>query len=135
LTIAQETPKGRSWDEAKIKNMTGGDEMTGRFMARDFFDFDPTHKLLIAGNHKPSLRSVDEAIRRRMLLLPFTVTIPKAKRDRKLSEKLLKDEGPAILRWMIDGCLEWQESAGLLIPKTVRDASDVYFADQDVLEQ
>jgi putative DNA primase/helicase len=59
--------------EAKIKNLTGGDKLTARFVRGDFFDFDPTHKLLISGNHKPFLRNVDEAIRRRFLLVPFTV--------------------------------------------------------------
>jgi len=129
LTVAQETPKGRSWDEGKIKNMTGGDVLTGRFMRADFFDFAPTHKLIIAGNHKPSLRSVDEAIRRRFILNPFTVTIPRAERDPGLSDKL-KAEYPAILRWMIDGCLDWREN-GLGIPEAVRDASNDYFAEQD----
>ena len=55
LVVAHETQKGRRWDEAKIKNLTGGDTLTGRFMRGDFFDFKPTHKLMIAGNHKPSL--------------------------------------------------------------------------------
>ena len=98
-------------------------------MRGDFFDFPPTHKLWIVGNHKPSLRSVDEAMRRRLLLTPFTVTIPEAERDPQLSEKL-KPEHPAILRWMIDGCLQWRET-GLVIPKVVREASDGYFAEQD----
>jgi putative DNA primase/helicase len=102
-------------------------------MRCDFFDFDPNFKVLIAGNNKPSLRSVDEAIRRRLLLLPFTVTIPKDKRDREFADKL-RPEWPAILRWMLDGCLEWRKS-GLFIPKIVHEASDKYFADQDVLQQ
>src|ERR1700722_4692796 len=67
LIVAQETQKGRRWDESKIKNLTGGDKLSARFMRGDFFDFKPTHKLLISGNHKPSLRNVDEAIRRRFL--------------------------------------------------------------------
>ncbi len=92
-----------------------------------------TLKLLIVGNHKPSLRNVDEAIRRRILLVPFTVQIPEAERDPKLAEKL-KAEWPAILRWMIDGCLEWQRY-GLVVPTIVRDATDEYFADQDTLAQ
>jgi putative DNA primase/helicase len=133
LVVAQETQKGRRWDEAKIKNLTGGDPLTGRFMRGDFFDFKPTHKLMIAGNHKPSLRGVDEAIRRRFLLVPFTVTIPLAERDHLLPEKL-KAEWPAILRWMVDGCLEWQRH-GLTPPKIVRDATDEYLADQDMLAQ
>jgi putative DNA primase/helicase len=88
LVVAHETQKGRRWDEAKIKNLTGGDKITGRFMRGDFFDFKPTHKFMIAGNHKPSFRAVDEAIRRRFLLVPFTVCIPDEDRDPKLADKL-----------------------------------------------
>jgi P4 family phage/plasmid primase-like protien len=129
LTVAQETPKGRAWDESKIKNMTGGDVLTARFMRGDFFDFDPTHKIIIAGNIKPSLYNVDEAMRRRFLLIPFNQHIPERERDPLLSEKL-RAEHPAILRWMIDGCLQWRQD-GLLVPNAVRVASQQYFTDQD----
>src|SRR5262249_23109446 len=81
LTVAQETQKARRWDEAKIKTMTGGDKMTARFMRCDLFDFVPKFKLWIVGNHKPILDNVDEAMRRRMLLVPFTVQIPPEERD------------------------------------------------------
>jgi putative DNA primase/helicase len=133
LVVAQETQKGRRWDESKVKNLTGGDKLTARFMRGDFFDFKPTHKLLISGNHKPSLRNVDEAIRRRFLLVPFTVQIPPNERDPRLAEKL-KAEWPAIFRWMIEGCLEWRRD-GLMVPAVVRRATDEYLADNDVLAQ
>lgn len=133
LVVAQETQKGREWDEAKIKALTGGDKLTGRFMRGDFFDFKPTHKLLISGNHKPSLRNVDEAIRRRFLLVPFTVQIPPAERDTHFANKL-KAEWPAILRWIIDGCLEWQRD-GLRVPKAIQAASAEYLADNDAFGQ
>jgi putative DNA primase/helicase len=87
--------------------LTGGDPISARFMRQDFFGYLPQFKLVIAGNHKPGLRSVDEAIRRRFNLIPFTVTIPPDERDLKLADKL-KPEWPGILQWMIDGCLEWQ---------------------------
>jgi putative DNA primase/helicase len=131
LTVAQETPNGRAWDEAKIKNTTGGDPITARFMRQDFFDFDPTHKLIIAGNHKPRLKVVDEAIRARLRLVPFAVTIPAEERDPELTEKL-KAEWPSILRWIIDGCLDWQAN-GLGVPLIVREASDDYFHAQDAV--
>lgn len=131
LVTAQETQKGRGWDEAKIKNLTGGDTLTARFMRQDYFDFTTKFKLLIAGNHKPTLRSVDEAIRRRVLLVPFTVQIPEHERDRELTHKL-EGEWPAILRWMIDGCLEWRKD-GLKVPTIVRDATNAYFSDEDTL--
>jgi putative DNA primase/helicase len=130
LVIATETQAGRTWDEAKIKAITGGERLTARFMRQDFFDFDPTFKLFISGNHKPRLRNVDEAMRRRILLIPFTVQIPKAERDPKLMEKL-KPEWPAILRWALDGCLEWQR-IGLAPPAIVTEATDKYFDSEDV---
>jgi putative DNA primase/helicase len=133
LVVVQETEKGRRWDETKIKTMTGGDKMTARFMRCDFFDFIPQFKLWIVGNHKPRLDNVDEAMRRRMLLVPFLVQIPVEERDPDLAEKL-KAEWPAILRWMIDACLEWQRT-GLAPPKIVTQATEEYFADQDTTKQ
>ena len=133
FVVAQETEKGRRWDETKIKSMTGGDKMTARFMRCDFFDFVPQFKLWIVGNHKPRLDNVDEAMRRRMLLVPFTVQIPPEERDPELPAKL-RAEWPAILRWAVDGCLEWQQ-IGLAPPKTVTDATDEYFDDQDIVKK
>jgi putative DNA primase/helicase len=100
-------------------------------MRQDFFEYMPAFKLMIAGNHKPSLRSVDESIRRRFNLLPFTVTIPPEERDRDLPEKL-KAEWPGILRWMIQGCLEWQR-IGLAPPQVVRDATAAYLEAEDAV--
>ena len=118
LVTANETTKGRRWDEAKIKNLTGSDKVAARFMRQDFFEFDPTHKLMLAGNSKPGLMSVDEAIRRRIALAPFEVQIPKDERDLELAVKL-RAEWPGILRWMIDGAASWYAN-GLQIPDAVR---------------
>jgi putative DNA primase/helicase len=131
LVVAQELDAGRRWNEARIKSLTSSDKLTARFMRRDFFDFIPKFKLLIVGNHKPALRNIDEAMRRRFLLVPFTVQIPEKERDPGLEQKL-KSEWPAILRWMINGCLEWQRS-GLAIPEIVRTASQAYFDEQDAI--
>jgi putative DNA primase/helicase len=108
LVTAIETEEGRRWAESRIKALTGGDKISARFMRADFFEYTPAFKLVIAGNHKPGLRSVDEAIRRRFHLIPFTVTIPEEKRDPDLFEKLSK-EWPGILDWMINGAMHWQE--------------------------
>jgi putative DNA primase/helicase len=102
-------------------------------LRQDFFDFYPTFKLFIAGNHKPTLRNVDEAMRRRLLLVPFTVQIPPDERDSKLAEKL-EAEWPAILRWAIDGCLAWQR-IGLAPPAIVTNATADYFAGEDSFGQ
>lgn len=131
LVTASETEEGRRWAESKIKTMTGGDRVKARFMRQDFFEFVPQFKLVIAGNHKPGLRSVDEAIRRRLHLVPFTVTIPPAERDPELTEKL-KAEWPAILQWMIDGCLDWQRD-GLVPPEAVKAATTEYLNAEDTL--
>jgi putative DNA primase/helicase len=133
LVIAQETERGRRWAQAKLQALTGGDDITARYMRQDFFTFRPQFKLVIAGNHKPSLSSVDEAIRRRFHLVPFIVTIPEAERDRELPKKL-KAEWPGILAWAIDGCLEWQK-IGLAPPIAVTKASDAYFAEEDTLSR
>lgn len=129
LVTAIETEDGRRWAEARIKSLTGGDAISARFMHQDFFEFVPKFKLLIAGNHKPGLRSVDEAIRRRFHLIPFTVTIPAEERDETLPEKL-KTEWPGILAWMIEGCMEWQER-GLSPPAVVMDATAAYLEGED----
>jgi len=129
LAVASEIEIGRTWAESKLKAMTGGDRLQGRFMHQNFFEFTPQFKLMIMGNHKPGLRGVDEAIRRRMHLVPFTVTIPPEQRDLKLEEKLVA-EWPAILRWAIDGCLIWQRD-GLKPPRAVLAATESYLAGED----
>ena len=100
-------------------------------MRQDFFEYRPTFKLVIAGNHKPSLRSVDEAIRRRFHMIPFAVTIPPDERDAELTEKL-KTEWPGILQWLIEGCLEWR-TEGLRPPQAVVAATAAYLEAEDAL--
>jgi putative DNA primase/helicase len=129
LVTATETEEGRRWAETKVKQLTGGEKISARFMRAEWFEYLPAFKLLIAGNHKPGLRSVDEAIRRRFHLIPFAVTIPTEERDPDLAEKL-KAEWPGILAWMIEGCLEWQ-TEGLRAPEAVRSATDAYLEGED----
>ncbi len=131
LVTVAETEEGRRWAESRIKTLTGGDTIRARFMRQDDFEFQPQFKLLISGNHKPGLRSVDEAIRRRFHLIPFVVTIPPDERDPDLAEKL-KPEWPAILAWMVAGCLAWQRDR-LNPPAAVRDATSAYLDAQDAL--
>jgi putative DNA primase/helicase len=131
LVTATETEEGRRWAESRIKQLTGGDTVAARFMRQDFFEYRPAFKLIIAGNHKPSLRSVDEAIRRRFHLIPFAVTIPPEERDADLAEKL-KAEWPGILAWLIEGCLEWQ-TEGLRPPTAVLEATEAYLSAEDSL--
>lgn len=128
-----ETEQGRRWNESKVKAITGGDKVSARFMRQDFFEYVPQFKLVIAGNHKPSIRNVDEAMKRRLHLIPFTVTIPTERRDGKLTEKLLK-ERDGILAWAVEGCLRWQKQ-GLKAPAIVVSATEEYFEGEDALGQ
>jgi putative DNA primase/helicase len=129
LVTSTETEEGARWAEAKVKTLTGGDAIQARFMRQDFFEFVPQFKLVVSGNHKPRLRAVNVAIRRRMNLLPFNVTISDEERDANLAEKL-KAEWPGILAWMIKGCLEWQR-IGLSPPQKVIDATEEYLDSED----
>lgn len=124
LVTANETEQGRRLAEARIKSVTGGDPITARQMRQDPFTFFPQFKLAMAGNHKPGLSGVDEAIRRRIHLIPFAVKIPEEDRDQDLPEKL-KAEWPGILAWMIEGCLKWQ-AIGLKPPDAVKKATEIY---------
>ena len=127
LVTASETEEGRSWAEARIKSLTGGDPITARFMRQDFFTYQPHFKLLIVGNHQPSLTTVDDAMKRRLNMLPFMNKPPAP--DHMLEEKL-KAEAPRILAWALQGCLDWQKH-GLGHPASVTAATEEYFSDQD----
>jgi len=131
LVIAVEAEAGQRLAEGLVKQMTGQDTLTARFMRAEFFQFTPTFKIFLATNHKPQIRGSDHAIWRRIRLLPFTVTIPDADQDRQLPEKL-RTELPGILRWAIEGARLWH-SEGLGLPDAVRVATAAYRADMDAL--
>ena len=129
LAVANETQEGRRWDEAKVKQLSGGDAVAARFMGKDWFQFRPTHKLVVVGNHAPTIGTVDEALRRRLHMVPFIHT-PEAK-DAKLGERL-RSEVAGVLAWMLQGFKEW-ELGGLAPPASVIDATNAYFEEQDTV--
>ncbi len=126
-----EIEEGQVFDEALTKDLTGGDRIKARRMREDFWTFSPTHKLFLAGNHKPAIRGDDEGIWRRMKLIPWLVIIPENERDTKLPETL-RAELPGILRWAVEGCLDWQRR-GLVEPEAVRAATAAYRKENDAL--
>ena len=132
FVAAIETEQGRRWAESKVKNLTGGDKIAARFMRQDFFEFFPQFKLFVAGNHKPAIRNIDEAMKRRLHLIPFTITVPPEKRDKHLQQKLLA-ERDGILAWALEGCLAWQRLGRLDPPQQVLDATDEYFEEEDAI--
>ena len=133
FVVAAEAERGQLLAEALVKQLTGEDPLTARFMRAEWFSFTSTFKVFIATNYKPTIRGTDDAIWSRIRLVPFTVTIPEAEQDKRLVEKLLA-EGPGILRWALEGCLAWQRD-GLGVSTEVRTATESYREEMDVLGQ
>lgn len=129
--LMNETTQGSRFDEAKLKDLTGGDTLTARFLHQEFFDFHPTHRIVIRGNHKPAISGTDEGIWRRLRLVPFTVAIPTDEQDRDLLRKL-EGELPGILNWALTGCRDWQ-AEGLRPPAIIADAVRQYREESDTL--
>lgn len=130
LVTVSETPEGVRLNESLVKDLTGGDTISARFLRHEYFQFTPQFKLMIRGNHKPQIRGTDDGIWRRLMLVPFTVQIPPSEVDPELPEKL-RAELPGILSWAIAGCLEWQRE-GLKPPQIVRDAVAEYRGEMDI---
>src|SRR5919112_2145399 len=128
---AAEVEKGRRLAESKVKQLTGRDTVTARFLFGENFDFKPEFKLWLSTNNKPVIQGTDDAIWDRIRLIPFTQRFEGSKADPKLPEKL-REELPGVFAWMVEGCLEWQEH-GLEEPKTVGDATKQYREEMDTL--
>lgn len=126
-----ETPEGARLNESLVKDLTGGDTITARFLRHEFFSFRPQFKLWVRGNHKPQIRGTDDGIWRRLMLIPFTVQIPESEVDASLPERL-RGELPGILSWALKGCKDWQLN-GLQPPQSVKDALAEYRQEMDIL--
>jgi putative DNA primase/helicase len=145
LVVASETHQGRKLNEALIKDLTGGEPIRARRMREDFWQFNPTHKIVLLTNHRPKITGTDEGIWRRLRLVPFEVyfwdpadpgkdpsQLPsRLRQDKQLGDKL-KAERQGILAWLVRGCLDWQRE-GMTIPVKVKSRTREYRADEDVL--
>ncbi|RRR68897.1 MAG: DNA primase [Candidatus Viridilinea halotolerans] len=131
MVTTGELAQSRRLDEAKVKDMTGGDTLTARFMREEYFDFQPVFKLWMYGNHKPKITGDDYGIWRRIRLIPFNAVISDTEKDPRLKAKLFA-EMPGILAWAINGCIAWQRE-GLTPPEIVSSATAAYRAEQDVI--
>jgi putative DNA primase/helicase len=133
LVTASEPEDGQTFDEGLIKILTGQDKTKARFLFRESFEFSATFKLWLQGNHRPHIRSTGGAMWRRLLIVPFTNTVPEERRDKTLGDRLrTPEERAGILAWMVRGCLEWQR-AGLRPPESIRAAVSEYRAAEDRL--
>lgn len=131
FVATSETEEGRRFAESMIKQLTGQDTISARFLFAEYFEYTPNFKIWLAANHKPVIRGDDFAIWRRIRLIPFTVTIPPEEKDSALPEKL-RQELPGILAWAVQGCLEWQRQ-GLNPPEEVLNATEEYKNDMDLI--
>ena len=129
LIVVAESPEGACFDEERVKALTGSDPITARGMRQDFFTFEPTHKFALMTNYRPAIRGGDNGIWRRVLLLPFEVTVPASEQDPMLPTTL-RSEYPGILAWLVRGCLEYRQR-GLDPPVCVRAAVEEYREDSD----
>ncbi|PEQ33389.1 DNA primase [Bacillus cereus] len=128
---AIESEEGEKLADSFVKQITGGEPVLARFLRQEFFEFIPEFKVFFTTNHKPIIGGLDEGIWRRVKLIPFNLSLPAHKRDKRLSEKLSL-EMPGILNWAIEGCMKWQQD-GLKEPKVVAEATGKYKDDMDIL--
>jgi len=126
-----EAEHGRRLSEPLIKQITGNDKMTARFLYGEFFNFIPTFKIFMATNHKPVIKGTDHGIWRRIKLVPFITRIEEDKQDKHLEQKLM-EESPGILNWLIEGSKRWC-TEGLKTPSVIIRATDEYRGEMDVI--
>ncbi len=131
FVTAIEADEGRRLNEALVKQLTGGDRMSARFLHGEFFQYVPQCKLFLAVNHRPEIKGTDNAIWERIKLVPFDVTIPPLERDKELPDKL-KAELSGILTWAVEGCHRWK-LGGLGESREVVGATQAYRTEMDVL--
>lgn len=132
LVVAQEGADGARLDEGIIKQMTGDDDITARFLHREFFTFRPRFKVVLVSNHKPVITGTDNGIWRRVVLMPWSVTIPAERRDRDLARKL-EAELPGILAWCLKGLADYLEVGLHPLPASISRATENYRRDSDTI--
>lgn len=130
LVTTSEAEQGKPLSESLVKQITGEDEITARFLYGEFFSFKPTFKIFMATNHKPKIKGADNGIWRRIKMIPFTVTIPPEQRDKTLGDKLLS-ENSGILNWLVKGFVMWRREGLACEPDAVREANEEYRLDMD----
>ncbi len=132
FVVVAEVEDGKRLAEGVVKDLTGGDKLTARFMRGEWFNFMPTHKLWIYGNYEPVISGTDHGIWRRIKKIPFNVTIPDQEQNKRLKDELQEEELPGILSWAVKGCMEWRRT-GLQEPKEIQMATKQYKEGMDTI--
>lgn len=130
-----ETKERISFNEQRIKAVTGGEPIKARFLNKEFFEFVPQLKLWIASNHRPTISGTDKGIWRRIRLVPFDAVIPEHKKVKDLDKLIVQDELPGILNRALEGCLDWQKAGKLILPEVVKLTTEEYQKDMDIVGQ
>ena len=135
LVICTEVEENQSWNESLVKDLTGGDTITARFLHKEFFNFRPEFKLIVYGNHKPIIHGTDLGIKSRIKLVPFTVTITENEINPNLKQELL-EELPGILNWAIEGFkkIDFYDTNSFKEPEIVKKATNEYFDENDLIK-
>ncbi|MEU3795568.1 DNA primase family protein [Streptomyces fructofermentans] len=132
IIVCSELKPGDRFDEARVKLLTGGDKLKARRMRQDFFSFHPTHKLWLLGNHRPEVNTGGFAFWRRMRLIPFERVVPEERKIDNLASVLVREEGPGILAWLVEGARRYfageKDLAG---PVRVQVATTAYAETED----
>lgn len=132
MAVSSELTQDAVLNSALVKYLTGQETVRARFLNQNFFEFKPTHKLWLVGNHEPIVREMDEGTWRRIREIAFTVTIKDEEKDRFLDTKLIA-ELPGIAAWAVRGALRWKERGSLATPKSVTDSTEAYKQNSDIL--
>lgn len=134
LALINEVGSADLFDDARLKELVGRDPIGTRALYSESFEFLPTHHIFLRGNHQPGAMDSGDAFWRRMVLIPFKRQFTGTERVPDLERRILDQERDGVLKWMVDGCLEWQR-VGLRIPDSIRQAVDEYRSDTDMLGQ
>lgn len=133
MVICSEIDQGSKFAEAKVKLLTGGDRLTARFMRQDHFDFTPSHTLFLMGNHQPTVEAGGPSFWRRLRLIPFMNRVPDSQKVSGLQQMLVRDEGPQILAWIVQGAVDVSRLGSLVDPPAVLQATEEYATEEDTL--
>lgn len=128
LVIGQETESGQVLSTASVKRMVSSDTMIGRVLNHGYIEFEPTHSTLLATNHLPQVKDNDEGTWRRLTVIPFNATISREEMITNYQDVLMNEDGPYILRWLVEGAIKFYENGCTFgeKPPAVKFASNQY---------
>lgn len=132
IALMNETGQADVWDDQRTKEMVSRENISARQLYSESFEFRPTHKLFIRGNHQPGAMDGSDGFWRRIVLIGFTRQFSEAQRVPDLDRQIIEHELPGVLAWMVDGCLDWQKH-GLQIPARITAAVNAYRKDTDLM--